>query len=101
MDRVEKYIKYFKSQAKADKEKDAVVPLNKDLDRTSTITMSVVSPVQQVLDRVKSELNKPSPYINEATSPCKQQRAPKRRREKTFETKEKPAHRLVKRWRKN
>ena len=39
------------------KEHNGVIPLNKILDRGKDIDFKIVSPVQQVLDRVRSEMN--------------------------------------------
>ena len=55
MDRVQKYAK-LQSQGMARKEHNCVIPLKKVLDMEKDITLTIVSTMQQVLDRVWSEM---------------------------------------------
>ena len=66
----------------ARKEHNGVIPLNKALDTGKDITIPIVSPVQQVLDRVRSEMISNIPTKEELFA-CEAQKGTKRRRGKT------------------
>ena len=83
MDRAQKYTKYFElqSQVMGRRDHNGVIPLNKALATEKDITFKIVSPVQQILDRVRSEVNK-NMTTKEESVVCEGQKVTKRRRGK-------------------
>jgi hypothetical protein len=85
MDRVTKYTKYFEQQSRV--KVQSLPP-----------SIKIVSPLQQVANRVKSELAQHEAAIKDKPVTCVKQKAVKRQRDKTCEST--PSHKLLKRWRK-
>ena len=75
MDRVQTYTKYFElqSQEMGRKEYNGVILLNKAIDTENDITFTIVSPVQQVLDLVRSKVIK-NMFTKEESFVCKAQK---------------------------
>jgi hypothetical protein len=85
MDRVAKYTKYFEQQSRVNVQ-------------SLPTSIKIVSPLQQVANRVKSELAQHEAAIKDKPVACVKQKAVKRQRDKSCERT--PSHKLLKRWRK-